>query len=90
MERYTLENIGRQKIAAYIPPRVKYVNVIIFKNLSEKKVIKRGTLPMAYKAGNYDYTKDIQELFLQNCKLRTFVTRKKVRSMFEYHVYLSY
>lgn len=46
---------------------------------------------MPYKAGHYDYTKDIQELFLTNLQIKVkFVSRETLKrsKTFIYHVYL--
>lgn len=46
---------------------------------------------MPFKSGNYDYTKDIQELFLTNLQIKVkFVSRETLKKSktFIYHIYL--
>ena len=91
MNRTPLEFIG--KTAGFFRrfPKSKKIEVIIFNNLNEKKVLKRGYLSMPYKAGNYDYTTEIINLFLENLKIKVkFVSRETLKrsKTFVYHIYL--
>lgn len=86
--RIIAENIGRIK-AAYIPPRKKYVDIIIYQSLSIKKIIKRGKIALPYHTGNYDYSIELQQLFQPVA--RVFITREKLKhgKLYIYHIYLS-
>ena len=69
----------------------KKIEVIFFNNLTEKKVLKKGYLTMPYKAGHYDYTTDIINLFLEILKIKVkFVSRETLKKSktFVYHIYL--
>lgn len=87
--RYSLEFLGRVSNMARPKFKTKIVNVIFFDNLKNKNKIKQGSLVLPYHAGNYDYTKDIQEFFITNCKLRVYVSRETLRKSktFIYHIY---
>lgn len=85
----TLEFLGR--INTVRPKfKTKRLDVIFLDNLKNKNKINQTILVMPYRAGNYDYCKDIQELFINQLQLRTFVTRAKNKksNTFTYHIYL--
>lgn len=92
MKRYLVEFIGKTGEKQH--PRfskTKKIEVVFFNNLYEKKIIKRGYLSMPYKAGHYDYTTDIINLFLENLKIKVkFVSRETLKrsKTFIYHIYI--
>ena len=91
MKRTPLEFIGKTAEKSRRFSKSKKIEVIIFNNLNEKKVLKRGYLSMPYKAGNYDYTTEIINLFLENLKIKVkFVSRETLKrsKTFVYHIYL--
>lgn len=91
MKRTPLEFLGKTAGQTRRFSRFKKIEVIFFNNLSEKKVLKKGFLTMPYKAGHYDYTTDIINLFLENLKIKVkFVSRETLRKSktFVYHIYL--
>lgn len=91
MKRYPVEFIGKTGEKHPRFSKTKKIEIIFFNNLYEKKIIKRGFLSMPYRAGHYDYTTDIINLFLENLKIKVkFVSRETLRKSktFIYHVYL--
>lgn len=91
MKRYPVEFIGKTGEKHPRFSKVKKIEVIFFQSLNNKKILKRGYLSMPYKQGNYDYTKDIQELFLTNLQIKVkFVSRETLKrsKTFVYHIYL--
>ena len=91
MKRTPLEFIGKTAEKRRRFSKTKKIEVIFFNNLTEKKVLKRGFLTVPYKAGHYDYTMDIINLFLENLKIKVkFVSRETLRKSknFVYHIYL--
>ena len=91
MTRTPLEFLGKTAEKRRRFSKTKKIEVIFFNNLNEKKIIKRGFLTLPYKAGNYDYTTDIINLFLENLKIKVkFVSRETLRKSktFIYHIYL--
>lgn len=91
MKRTPLEFIGKTAEKGRRFSKTKKIEVVFFNNLNEKKIIKRGFLTMPYKAGNYDYTTDIINLFLENLKIKVnFVSRETLRKSknFVYHIYI--
>lgn len=91
MKRYTLEYLGKTGEKHPRFTKTKKIEVIFFQSLNNKKILKRGYLNMPYKAGHYDYTKDIQELFLTNLQIKVkFVSRETLKKSktFIYHIYL--
>lgn len=91
MKRYPVEFIGKtaEKNRRFF--KTKKIYCIFFQSLNNKKILKRGYLNMPYKAGHYDYTKDIQELFLTNLQIKVkFVSRETLKKSktFIYHIYL--
>lgn len=90
-KRYSLEFIGKTAEKRRRFSKTKKIEVVFFNNLNEKKVLKRGYLSMPYKLGNYDYTTEIINLFLENFKIKVkFVSRETLRKSktFIYHIYL--
>lgn len=91
MKRYPVEFIGKTGEKRPRFSKTKKIEVVFFNNLYEKKIIKRGFLTVPYKAGNYDYTTEIINLFLENLKIKVkFVSRETLRKSktFVYHIYL--
>lgn len=91
MKRYPVEFIGKTVEKNHRFSKTKKIEVVFFNNLNEKKVLKRGFLTVPYKAGNYDYTTEIINLFLENLKIKVkFVSRETLRKSknFMYHIYL--
>ena len=91
MTRTPLEFIGKTAEKRRRFSRYKKIEVIFFNNLTEKKVLKRGFLTVPYKAGHYDYTTEIINLFLENLKIKVkFVSRETLRKSktFVYHIYI--
>lgn len=91
MKRYPVEFIGKTVEKNHRFSKIKKIEVVFFNNLNEKKILKRVYLSMPYKAGHYDYTKDIQELFLTNLQIKVkFVSRETLKrsKTFVYHIYL--
>ena len=90
--RTPLEFIGKTaEKSRRFPKSKKKIEVIFFNNLNEKKVLKRGFLTVPYKAGNYDYTTEIINLFLEHLKIKVkFVSRETLKrsKTFIYHIYL--
>lgn len=86
-----LEYLGKTAAQRRRFSKTKKIEIVFFNNLNEKKIIKRGYLSMPYKAGHYDYTTDIINLFLENLKIKVkFVSRETLRKSknFVYHIYL--
>ena len=91
MKRTPLEFLGKTAEQNRRFSRFKTIEVIFFNNLTEKKVLKKGYLTMPYKAGHYDYTTDIINLFLETLKIKVkFVSRETLRKSktFVYHIYI--
>lgn len=91
MTRTPLEFLGKTAEQNRRFSRFKKIEVIFFNNLTEKKVLKKGYLTMPYKAGHYDYTTDIINLFLEILKIKVkFVSRETLKKSktFVYHIYL--
>lgn len=91
MKRYSLEFLGKTVGFFHRFSKTKKIEVIFFNNLNEKRILKRGFLTVPYKAGHYDYTTDIINLFLENLKIKVkFVSRETLRKSktFIYHIYL--
>jgi len=91
MKRTPLEFLGKTAEQNRRFSRLKKIEVIFFNNLTEKKVLKKGYLTMPYKAGHYDYTTDIINLFLEILKIKVkFVSRETLKKSktFVYHIYL--
>lgn len=91
MKRTPLEYLGKMAEKNRRFSRFKKIEVIFFNNLTEKKVLKKGFLTMPYRAGHYDYTIDIINLFLENLKIKVkFVSRETLRKSktFVYHIYI--
>jgi len=91
MTRTPLEFLGKTAEQNRRFSRLKKIEVIFFNNLTEKKVLKKGYLTMPYKAGHYDYTTDIINLFLEILKIKVkFVSRETLKKSktFVYHIYL--
>ena len=91
MTRTPLEFLGKTAEKGRRFSKTKKIEVIFFNNLNEKKVLKRGFLTVPYKAGHYDYTVDIINLFLEILKIKVkFVSRETLKKSktFIYHIYL--
>lgn len=91
MTRTPLEFLGKTAEKCRRFSKTKKIEVVFFNNLNEKKVLKRGFLTMPYKAGHYDYTVDIINLFLENLKIKVkFVSRETLKKSktFIYHIYI--
>ena len=91
MTRTPLEFLGKTAEKSRRFSKTKKIEVIFFNNLNEKKVLKRGFLTMPYKTGNYNYTTEIVNLFLENLKIKVkFVSRETLRKSktFVYHIYI--
>lgn len=91
MKRTPLEFIGKTAEQSRRFSRYKKIEVIFFNNLTEKKVLKKGYLTMPYRAGHYDYTTDIINLFLETLKIKVkFVSRETLKKSktFVYHIYI--
>ena len=91
MTRISLEYLGKTAEQNRRFSKTKKIEVIFFNNLNEKKIIKRGFLTVPYKAGHYDYTTEIINLFLENLKIKVkFVSRETLRKSKTviYHIYL--
>lgn len=91
MKRTPLEFLGKTAEKGRRFSKTKKIEVIFFNNLNEKKVLKRGFLTVPYKAGHYDYTVDIINLFLEILKIKVkFVSRETLKKSktFVYHIYL--
>lgn len=91
MKRTPLEYLGKTAEQPRRFSRYKKIEVIFFNNLTEKKVLKKGFLTMPYKAGNYDYTTEIINFFLETLKIKVkFVSRETLRKSknFVYHIYI--
>lgn len=91
MTRTPLEFIGKTAEQNRRFSKTKKIEVIFFNNLNEKKLLKRGYLSMPYKAGNYDYTTEIINFFLETLKIKVkFVSRETLRKSktFVYHIYI--
>ena len=91
MKRTPLEFLGKTAEQTRRFSRFKKIEVIFLNNLTEKKVLKKGYLTMPYKAGHYDYTTDIINLFLEILKIKVkFVSRETLRKSktFVYHIYI--
>lgn len=90
-QRICLEYLGKTAEQNRRFSKTKKIEVIFFNNLNEKKIIKRGFLTVPYKAGHYDYTTEIINLFLETLKIKVkFVSRETLRKSksFIYHIYL--
>lgn len=90
MKRYPVEFIGKT-VVSHRFSKTKKIEIVLFNNLNEKKILKRGYLTVPYKAGYYDYTTDIINLFLENLKIKVkFVSRETLKKSktFIYHIYL--
>lgn len=86
-----MEHLGKTAEKHRRFSKTKKIEIVFFNNLNEKKIIKRGFLTMPYKAGHYDYTRDIINLFLENLKIKVkFVSRETLRKSknFIYHIYI--
>lgn len=91
MTHIPLEYLGKTAEQHRCFSKTKKIEVIFFNNLYEKRILKRGYLSMPYKAGNYDYTTEIINLFLENLKIKVkFVSRETLKKSktFIYHIYL--
>ena len=91
MKRTPLEFIGKTAEKNRRFPKTKKIEIVLFNNLNEKKVLKRGFLSMPYKSGHYDYTTEIINLFLKTLKIKVkFVSRETLKrsKTFIYHIYL--
>lgn len=91
MKRYPVEFIGKTVEKTHRFSKTKKIEVVFFNNLYEKKILKRGFLSMPNKPGNYDYTTEIIDLFLENLKIKVkFVSRETLRKSktFVYHIYI--
>lgn len=91
MKRTPLEYLGKTAEKSRRFPKTKKIEVIFFNNLNEKKILKKGFLTMPYKAGHYDYTTEIINLFLETLKIKVkFVSRETLKrsKTFVYHIYL--
>lgn len=91
MKRTPLEFIGKTAEQRRRFSKTKKIEVIFFNNLIEKKILKRGLLTMPYKAGHYDYTTEIINLFLETLKIKVkFVSRETLKKSktFVYHIYI--
>lgn len=91
MKRYSLEFLGKTVEKTHRFTKTKKIEVIFFNNLNEKRILKRGFLTVPYKAGHYDYTTDIINLFLENLKIKVkFVSRETLRKSknYVYHIYI--
>jgi hypothetical protein len=91
MKRTPLEFLGKTAEKGRRFSKTKKIEVIFFNNLTEKKVLKKGYLTMPYKAGHYDYTTDIINLFLEILKIKVkFVSRETLKKSktFVYHIYI--
>lgn len=91
MTRTPLEFLGKTAQNSRRFAKTKKIEVMFFNNLTEKKVLKRGFLTVPYKAGHYDYTTEIINLFLENLKIKVkFVSRETLRKSktFIYHIYI--
>lgn len=88
--RIILEHLGKSAETSRRLPKTKKIECIFFDNLINKNILKRGYLSMPYHAGHYDYTCDIINLFLQNLKIKPFVSRETLKKSksFVYHIYL--
>lgn len=90
-QRISLEYLGKTAVPNRRFPKSKKIEIMLFNNLNEKKLLKKGYLTMPYKAGHYDYTVDIINLFLETLKIKVkFVSRETLRKSktFIYHLYL--
>lgn len=89
MKRYSLEFIGRVNLRPTFS-KIKKVEIIIHKSLKDKKIIKRGVISLPYHSGHYDYTYELQQLFLITLKITPYVSREilKKSKIFIYHIYL--
>lgn len=90
-QRICLEYLGKTVEKNHRFSKIRKIEVVFFNNLYEKKILKRGYLSMPYKAGNYDYTTEIINLFLENLKIKVkFVSRETLKrsKTFVYHIYL--
>lgn len=87
---YPLEFLGKPTNHIRRFPKVKKIEVIFFDSLKNRNKIKRCYITVPYKAGDYDYTTDIINLFLNILKIKVkFVSREKFKKSknFLYHVY---
>ena len=90
-QRICLEYLGKTVEKSHRFSKTKKIEVVFFNNLNEKKVLKRGFLTVPYKAGHYDYTTEIINLFLETLKIKVkFVSRETLKKSktFIYHIYL--
>ena len=89
MKRYSLEFIGRVNSRPTFS-KVKKIDVIIHKSLKDKKILKRGVICMPYYSRYYDYTCDLQQLFLTILQIKPYVSRETLKKskIFVYHIYL--
>lgn len=89
MRRYLLEFLGRVNSRPTFS-KIKKVEVIIYKSLKDKKILKRGVISLPYHSGHYDYTIELQQLFLTFLKLKPYVSRETLKKSksFIYHIYL--
>ena len=89
MKRYSLEFIGRVNSRPTFS-KTKKVEIIIYKSLKDKKILKRGVISMPYHASYYDYTCELQRLFLVTLKIKPYVSRETLKKSktFVYHIYL--
>lgn len=91
MTRTPLEFLGKTAEKRRRFSKTKKIEVIFFNNLNEKKVLKKGYLTVPYRAGHYDYTIEIINLFLETLKIKVkFVSRETLKKSktFVYHIYL--
>ena len=91
MKRTPLEFLGKTAENPRRFSKTKKIEVVFFNNLNEKKILKKGYLTMPYKAGHYDYTTDIINLFLEILKIKVkFVSRETLKKSktFVYHIYI--
>lgn len=89
MKRYSLEFIGRVLTHPTFL-KVKKVEIIIHQSLKNKKILKRGVISLPYHSGYYDYTCELQQLFLTILKIKPFISRETLKKSktFIYHIYL--
>ena len=91
MKRIPLEYLGKTAQTKRRFAKTKKIECIFFDTLQNKNVIKRGYLVMPFRAGYYDYTTDIINLFLQTMQIKLrFVSRatsKKSKTSI-YHIYI--
>lgn len=89
-QRVTLEFLGKTAENHRRFSKTKKIEVVFFDSLKNREKLKRCYISMPYKAGDYDYTTDIVNLFLKILKIKVkFVSREKFKKSknFLYHVY---